>query len=310
MNTNDKLIREKLDMFTSDLNGGLLQGTQAREFFQRAIKGNVLLPIIRTETVPEGGEHSMPRILFPNRILHAATEGQALPEAKRAVPVIDDIKLKTYEFIAHTRVTKKTLMRNIEQDRFKQTLMDIIGKAVGRDMEEIALNGDTTSADPDLKLFDGMRKLAGNTVDHSAVKFGSATMSEMIGVLPVQFLQKRDQMGFFPSGHSEEYYRQELAGRATGMGDANQANKLELMYSGSMVRGVPQMPENLSIPPNTTTEALLLNPDNAILGIEERIEMETFYDIRNRVLDIVTTVWFGFAYEEPEAVVRGYNLLA
>ena len=50
---------------------------------------------------------------------------------------------------------------NIERGELRQTILEMIAEAAGRDMEEVIINGDTASGDPFLATLDGLLSVRG-----------------------------------------------------------------------------------------------------------------------------------------------------
>jgi hypothetical protein len=84
----------------------------------------------------------------------------------RVKPDLSDVELDAKLFKAEVRLSDEVLEDSIERGELRQTIMEMLADAIARDMEEVAINGDTASADPFLATMDGILKQAtSNVVD-------------------------------------------------------------------------------------------------------------------------------------------------
>ncbi|MFP9167082.1 phage major capsid protein, partial [Enterococcus faecalis] len=70
------------------------------------------------------------------------------------------VNLSTKEVIAEVNITYDTLENNIEKDGLQNTIMQMIAERAAVDIEELLVNGDTSSSDSYLAQLDGIRKQA------------------------------------------------------------------------------------------------------------------------------------------------------
>jgi hypothetical protein len=124
--------------------------------------------------------------------------------------------------------------------------------------------------------------------------------------MPSKYKKRKNMLAHFCSTTSEENYRDELTDRATVLGDKMLEGNNPLYYNSSRVLDVPVIPEDLS---GSKTVALFTDPRNIMVGWEQQVQFEVAKDISARMLIIVATVWVGFTYEDPNAVVKGTNLV-
>ncbi|MDO8945362.1 MAG: hypothetical protein Q7U75_19425 [Desulfobacterales bacterium] len=306
MNTNKELIK-KVDTFVSDLDGGELIGDQAAAFIQDAVDAAVLQKFCRTVTIPNG-KRTIPRMGFGTRILRAATEGQALPEAQRAKVDIDSITLEPMPFVATVRLTYEAMEKNIEKWGVENSIKKAMAQRIGIDVDDLVMNSNTASLDPFYKHFNGMRALAGGGIDLAGAAYGKDVMKEMMKTLPKAFKNDRSALAYFASLSSAENYQDELSGRATTLGDKYLEGSAPMYFNGARVIDSSVIPEDLGIAPNFRTEAILCDPRNAIVAYKENVTFETDKDIEARLWIIVATIWVTFGFEQPAGAVRGWNI--
>jgi len=330
MSSNTELLK-KADLAVGDLdtNGGLLLPEQANAFIRKLLAQPTILRQVRS-VVMTSPTRNINKIQFAKRILRAGTQGTSLDTAAidgafdplaeaaaRAKPVTDQITLTTKEVIAEVRIPYDVIEDNIERGNIGQatdvggspagggivdTIMTLIAERAALDLEELALQGDTSvvAADPYLGMVDGYLVLA----DQNVVNAGGATISKNVfkagmKAMPDQYLRNLAAMRNFVSVDNEIEYRDTLANRETGMGDSAVTSSTPRTAFGVAVEGASLMP---------AAYGLLTNPLNLIFGIQRNIHIETDKDIRKREYIIVLTARVDFQIEESEAVVKYTNL--
>jgi len=300
--TDSRNIIEKADLAVSQMisDGGYLNPEQSDNFYQKLIDQPTLISRVRSVQMGRP-KMNIDKIGFGSRILRAApSSGTSLKAEDRARPTFDQVQLDTEEVIAEVHVPYDALEDNIEKENLQDTIMDLIAQRASLDLEELLINGDTTSNDPYLALFDGAIQLAGNTVDGSGLSAIDKTLFKTaLQNMPTQYLRNLNVMEFLLSHNNVFEYRDALADRSTGKGDDFYLNR-PTVYSF----GVPIVPASLM--PND--EMLFTFPKNIIFGVQRDIMIETDKDIRSRVLIIVLTMRAAVNIEESEAAVRVNNI--
>jgi hypothetical protein len=120
-----------------------------------------------------------------------------------------------------------------------------------------------------------------------------------INKMPTKYLRNRPAMRFYTPFNNEVDYRNELAQRATGLGDTTITGNNPVFGFGIPVAPVALMPE---------TDGILLDPKNIIVGFHRRVQIETDKDIRARMWWIVLTMRVDVKIEEVEACVQIKNI--
>lgn len=311
MSYTNKQLLAKAQMSLGDLiaDGGYLKPAQAKKFIISMIDESALLPLTSVFGM-KAPQMQMDKIVFGSRILHTATGGEALPEGKRSKPATANVQMDAKEFKAEVRLPYDVLEDNIEGDGLKRTTMSMMKERIGLDMEEIVLNGDTTSVDPDLAALDGIRKQAvSNIVDAGGVSLSKDVLLSIQKTMPTKYLRNPKKTTFLTSINSERDYRNSLAERATSGGDKWLVEDVPVMYGGSPIKSIPVMPETLGIG-NDETETLYLDPKNVKVGIWRQVRFETDQDISAGVFIVVARVRFDVKFAEEEAVVKAHSIAA
>jgi hypothetical protein len=305
----NRSILQKADFALQHLidNGGLLLPAQAKKFMQLMITESTLIPQVTYRPMSRSREQ-IDQIKFGSRVLRAAEELTSLPEADRSVPDISNVELDCREFIGEVQLSDQVLEENIEQGEFRQTIMQILSPAVGRDLEEVVINGDVTSTDPFLAQFDGILVQAqSNIVDAAGAPVSKDLFNDMMKALPARYRKNKRELRFFTASNAELDYRNTLAERATVAGDKFLETDAPVMASGTPVMGVPLFPDNLGTT-NDQTVVLLTHPKNIVVGVRRKIRMEWDRNIRQRSMYVVVTLTADTKFVEEEGVVKAINV--
>lgn len=311
MSSNQDLVK-KADLALSDLaaNGGLLNPEQTDSFVQVLIDSPTILNRARivTMTAPQ---KKINKIGFGSRILRPAVSATMLADADRAKPDLGQIILNTKEVIAELHLPYDVLEDNVEGGNInapmgspaggiQATLVQMMGQRVALDLEELGILGDSSSLDPYLALCNGFLKRANAHVyDAGGATISKDTFKGVIKQMPPKYLRVRGDNEFFISVNNETEYRDTVANRVTGLGDAALVSSNGMAVFGSPIFGASLMPE---------AQAIYTNPQNLIYGIQRRVNIEYDKDIRARKFIVVITVRMDFQIEEPDACGKAINI--
>jgi HK97 family phage major capsid protein len=248
------------------------------------------------------------KIKFGSRILRPGVEATALAPADRSKPDLSSVELDAKLFKAEVRLSDETLEDSIERGELRQTIMEMMAEAISRDMEEVVINGDTSSVDPFLAVMDGVLKQAtSNVVDAASNPLSKDLLRDMLKTLPSEYLRDKKSMRFLTSVDADLGYRNTLAERATAAGDRLLEDDTPVLYSGVPVQPVPLFPENLG-EANDQTAIVLCNPKNIHVGIWRQVRLESARDISEGTLKIVATLRFHVRYAEEAGVAKSINV--
>ena len=146
MATDAMTLLQKIDMTLAQIGAnGLLEPEEADRFIRLAIEEPVMLSAVMV-TPMNSPRKQMPKSRFAGRVLRAGTEATALGLAERVAPATSQIELVTVLYRAETRLTDEAAEDQIEQDQFINTMRAQLTEALGRDLEQIAINSDVTIA--------------------------------------------------------------------------------------------------------------------------------------------------------------------
>ncbi|PWT89300.1 MAG: hypothetical protein C5B54_09130 [Acidobacteria bacterium] len=306
MSTNQELI-QKADIALSDLaTAGKLNPEQTDRFIRVLIDQPTILNVCRTVAMG-APQMKINKIGFGSRILRPAVSATALDPSDRVKPDLGQVSLETKEVIAEVNIPYDVLEDNIEKGNVNvplqtgagglhQTIVDLIAERASLDLEELAIQGDTTNVgDSYLALQDGFLKLATANVVNVAGAFDKAAVKAALKTMPTRYLRNRAVMQHFVSVDNETEIRDVYGSRQTALGDQQIQGVLPVYMYGSRVAPVALMPG---------VNGLFTDPMNLIFGIQRNIMIEYTKDIRARVFVVVLTCRVDFAIEEINAVVK------
>lgn len=320
MSANSNLL-QKADWAIGDLtaNSGLLNPEQANAFIRKLLIQPTLLAQAR-RVVMNSPTRKINKIQFASRILKAGyTSGlsRALDDTanrERSKPTTEQIELNTKEVIAEVRLPYEVIEDNLERGNIGlsrdgsgasnggivSTIMDLIAERAALDLEELAILGNTGSADPFLALTDGyLQRFTSNVVDAGGAVISRTILKNGSKTMPTQYRRNRAQMRHYVSTENEIEYRDTLANRETSVGDAMHQSLAPVYAAGTQVEGVGLMP---------SANGLLTHPLNLIFGIQRQIHIESDKDIQRREYIIVLTARVDMQVEEELAGVKYINL--
>lgn len=305
----NRTLIKKIDLALSDLqaSGGLMAPEQSKEFLTLATKASVLLSMcfVKPMSTPK---FEIFTIRFGQRILVAASSATALAPADRSKPDLGKATLDVKLAKAEVRLDDETMEDNIEKGTLKDKVMAEMSKAVARDVEEVVIQGDTSSLDPTLALMDGILiQATSNIVDADNEHLYKGILRNMIRATPDEYLRDRTRLKFLTSIDAEADYRDSLADRATPRSDDKLEKHEPCFYSGIEVVGIPMFPENLGVA-SDTTNVVLTDPKNIWVGFHREIKLEVERMAREGVWAIIASVRFDVKYANEDEVTKAIKV--
>jgi hypothetical protein len=259
----------------------------------------------------ENDSQKFEKIGFGQRILRAAEEGKALTDDQLTVPATSTVQLNTKEVIAEINITYDTLENNIEKDGLQQTIMQILAERAAVDIEELVVNGDTSSSDPYLAQLDGIRKqTVSHVIDGNGEELSRATFKKGLKAIPAKYLRLPQEFRFYTSQGMEIEWKDRVADRQTNLGDLAVQGGLSSAF-GVPVKGVSNLQPYSVGEGDSQYEAsdiILTHPKNIILGFSRNIRIEVDKDIRSRKFIIVLTAKLDSKFEEEDASAKIVNV--
>ena len=230
------------------------------------------------------------RVLQNGYDSNGATEDQLTP----ATIGFGKAELNATKLKALTSILDDDKEDNIEREQFEQTLLTMMGEAVGIDLEAVCVFGDTTYtsgspavADPLFSCIDGWLKSATTTLKSDGAK-GSGTkdfdltdgitamFDEMLYAMPAAYRQANlmKDLVFYVPFEVQEAYREFLIDRETGLGDSSLLNAEELQYKGIPVKYAPVLDAADGRTVHGNVPSILTVPEFLWYGVYKDISVE------------------------------------
>jgi len=304
MTTSTKVFLEKADLAVSDLttDGGNLLPAQFKEFLKRQILRAKLSRLI-TRRPLNSYTQELDSVWFGDQVLHPKTDGEALTKAQRSKPNLGRETWNAKLFGAEVRLTRGVLEDNVEGKSFEQTIRAQLMPAIGRDMEKVMIQGDTTSADPLLAQLDGvLAQATSHNVAGGSTRLTRAILKSTVRAMPEEYDDEGDPI-FFTSKPAQHDYSDSLAARGTALGDKNITDDATPLYKGDKVEKIPLFPKTQGVGLDETS-VLYTHPKNIMQGIWRKMLLETDKDVSAGVLIIVVTMRFDVRFMVEDAVVK------
>lgn len=199
--------------------GGILNAQQANRF----------IDYMWDETVIANEARRVP-MAAPTRDIDVVSVGSRLVKPAyehdgtytNATPAFTKVSITTSKLRLDFELTTESLEDNIAGGELEDHIARLMAQAFANDVEDLAINGDITSSDTLLAVFDGFYKKAktdGQLVSHSAA-IDRAAFNKAIKAMPRKYLQRRDRLRFYTSAGLVQDFLHSLGDRATALGDS------------------------------------------------------------------------------------------
>jgi len=282
--------------------GGLMNPTQSSTFIRMVQNAPTLLQEARVIQMDSDAQ-KIEKIGFGQRILRPGQEGVGLTNEQKTAPTTSTVELNAKEVIAEVNITYDTLENNIEGDNLQNTIMQMLAERAAVDIEELILNGDTSSSDTYLAQLDGIRKQAtSHIVDVAGEPLTRQVFKQGYKAVPPKYLRVPQEFRFYTSPGQEVEWKDKVADRQTNLGDAAVQGGLSSAF-GVPVKGIANM-QPYDADGTDFSDILLTHPKNIILGFSRNIRIEVDKDIRRRKFIIVLTAKLDSKFEEEDAVAK------
>lgn len=293
--------------------GGKLLPKQVQKFEEKLILESKLLQMCNVIPMATP-EWELDRAGFTGQVLHPDTELSTPTDSQIAAPAFDKRTLSVKRTKAVVKVGYHTLKSVIDRGQFIPFLTDKLAKAVKRDMEKVIIRGDTTlvansTENQLLKLMNGIvAQSTAHLYDANGSSITDPLIDEMEILLPDQYADDPGLM-LLTSRKAAIRYRQARGQRATVGGDAQLGKRDPMDHHEIPVVGVPLFPSDLGTDTNETV-AILTNPQNIYVGIQDDMEVELDRKPVQGIYYIVFRYAFDVTFKEPDAVVKATEVQA
>ena len=199
------------------------------------------------------------------------------------------VTLQPEEIMVPWELSDEFVTENIEGEAVEDTIMRLMATQLSNDLEELYIQGDKLGparfenelvdggsatesiVDTYLGLQDGWLKRAGSShvVDHDGTNISHQIFSDMIVEMPSKFKRNKRNLKFFCSDTTEQLFRNNLASRATGLGDSAATSEVNLMPFGIELVPLALLPQTPLITEHVTlsgTTPVALKNKNIVPG--------------------------------------------
>ena len=302
-----------------------VQLTQAESNFiiDQVVDVSVFLQDIRTVRMTRS-RMEVPKLFVGDRIMRATNAG-GTPESTDPGTDVD---------VQHTVVTLDTAkthvpwtiseeyFEDVSDPNVERKIAEMMATQAGNDLEDLALNGDTTSSDALLWANDGFMKILNNTgqvYDWAGANWTRNAFSQAIRALPPKYRRNLGQLRFWVGSNLYQDFTDSVAARIGNTGDSYLLNgPVDPSFSNIPIRQVPVMAEDITAASRSLTGAdnltdiILSHPNNLIFGVQRDMKLRQAAVGKNAIrLDeryYVLHLRTDFAVQNPEAAVVVRNV--
>lgn len=304
------MLQKAID--TTDLAGGGLLGTaQADRFIDMSIDQAVMLKDARVVRM-RSAVMELDKIATTGRVSQLKSEGIA-PESLSG-PAFSKVTLTAVDIITPFEITAEALEDSIERGDLEETVIRVMARQTATDLEELALQGDTSSSDSFLQGLDGWRVQAddGHVVDFEGATLDKDGLSSMYRQLPDAYKRNHGDLRYYFAPAAVQDWHDTFADRGTAGGDEALVSSLAPPYMGVPVAGVPNIPTDLDgvggYSGSDLSYGILTPRENLVFGVHRQVRIEKDKDILRGVNIYTITTRVAVALEETDAIVVAVNL--
>ncbi len=308
--------------------GGILNPVQSARFIDYMWDATVLAKegrIVRMAAT----QVDIDKVSVGSRLVRVATE--ATDDGVNSDATFTKVSLTSRKLRLDFELSSESLEDNIEGEALEDHIASLMASQFGNDVEDLAINGDTTlTGDPLLKAFDGFKKLGlnnahvvaggGATLSGNTAVDGKALFDKAIKALPRKYFQRRNQLRFYTGSNLQQNYLYGLTNIATSPYDIagsilqgnpvapnGPAGNITPLAFGIPVKEVPLFSETLS---GTYSAASgnhgyieLTFPQNRIWGIKRDVTVYREFKNKKDAIEYTVYVRTGVQVENQDAVV-------
>jgi len=328
---NDDLLQKVITSTEIGAGGngsGLLGPEQVDRFIDYMWDATVLADQVRTIRM-RATEQEIEKIGVGKRLIRRAVE--AVDTGENQGVFFSKISLRTEKIRLDWELSTETLEDNLEGEALEDHIARLMATQAGNDLEDVAINGDTTSTDPALRIMDGWRKraLAGATiVDHEGFGLDRSVSNKAIRAVPREFMQRRGELKFFVGSNLIQDYLYNLTRDVNAGTYANTSGRvvpegpagfnMGTMF-GVPYQEVPMFLENLdgdytadaeagTDPAREHGEVWLTFPKNLLWGVKREIKVVREYKAKKDTIEYTMFCRVGTAVENLDAFVVVTNI--
>jgi hypothetical protein len=298
--------------------GGILAPEQARRFIDYVWDATVLAKDGRRVTM-RANTMELEKVNVGERVIRAAAQAQ--PDFTNAGATFSKVELTTKKIRLDWEVSTEALEDNIEGGALEDHLVRLMTNAFANDIEDLAINGDGTTA-PFLSIMEGfVTKVTDGSDAHEAAvtvsnnEWTPNVMQDIILAMPRKYRALKSNLKFYAgtdafqgivknNGTLADAIAEAVQGQIPGSTQANRQAYLDgagqtfgdartTRVLGITVQEVPYYPAGY---------VDLTFPANRVWGFQRDITVNREYVAKKDTIEYTVFVRFGLQWEELDAV--------
>jgi len=298
-------LKNKADLQLSTITGGAgeLIDEQRRRFFKLALKQAKFTRMTTVYMMKAPGA-KIPKAAWTGRVMYPASAGVPQPSAYRSAPSFSEITLESKLARAETHIDREVMEDNVERNALKKMVVQWLSEKAGHDIEDLLLNGDTSSSDVWLALADGLIKQATtNTASGSPSSLSKTLLRNLMLAMPEEY-SEQSNMSFFTNRVARANYRDTVNTRATSLGDiVFMGGKPTLGFEDVPLISIPRFPSTLGTGTNETV-VMMCNPKVALLAFQRRLTLDSEFDVRSQKFVFVLSLRIDVKWHHEPQVAK------
>lgn len=200
MATQEEILAKANEVTTSVVNaasGGLLNAEQSNRFIDFVVDQSNLMKnsrVVRMRTP----QMDIDKVSVGTRLMAKATE--ASDTGSNAAVTFTKVSLSSVKLRLDWELSTESLEDNIEGASLEDHLAQVMARQTANDLDDLLINGNTSSNNGLLKALNGFNKLAlagGVVVDEAGNNVTRATYDRVLRNMPTKYLQRRSELRFF-----------------------------------------------------------------------------------------------------------------
>ena len=332
-------ILSKADEVTTGVvgndSGGLMKPAQSNRFLDFVIDQSVLMQnarVVRMRTP----QMEIDKVSVGTRLLSKATE--ATDSGANAAVTFSKVSLSTVKLRLDWALSTESLEDNIEGASLEDHIAQVMARQTANDLDDLFINGNTSSSNGLLKALDGFVKLAktnGRVVDEAGNQVSRATYDRILRNMPTKYLQRRNELRFFSgSGNVQDTIyslgNPNSATAATAGAPSPGSTTGDVAFLQGAMRGnggpgstgispfgiplieVPLMPETVSGDYSGATgshgHVELTFPNNRVIGIHRDITVYRQFKPKTDTIEYTQYMRVASNIENADSYVIGKNV--
>lgn len=309
----------------ADKKGGFLQAPQVNQFLDYLFDQTVLGGQVRTERV-RSDNAELTRIGVGQRLLRRATE--AVDDGVNAGVAFGKIALSTTKFRLDWELSTESLEDGREGEEFEDHVARLMAAQVANDMEDYAINGDTslTASDAGIGSLPGWGqrlKASAHVYDAGGDALTREVLSSMMKALPRHHKQARGDMKYFASSNALQDLLDSEYALALSINNvvptaeqvAGPLGYTAPRINGQIVQEVPFLSDDkvgtysgAGASDAVHSDVWLTNPKNLIWAVKREVQVFREFKPKKDSIEYTLFTRFGTALENGDAAVIGTNV--